>query len=265
MSDLRTVAVEHLCRLFARKQPGADAPFSRLTPARMINFGIYVRVETIFVARCHRPAGIGHFFDKAHTYDALDTLEAVLPGGYEPNRRAVLIWQHLAVNSYGQYCQWIGGFGNRQTFAIRLIMIALAVTPLRRLSGWNWLSRFRRMLGLFAFFYVLMHFLTWLILDQGLLLSALAEDLTKRPFIMIGFAAFVLLTAMAATSPVAMRRRLGKRWQTLHNSVYVIGMLGVWHYWWQVKKDFTDPLIYAVILSVLLGLRIWWRHKKAHR
>jgi len=150
-------------------------------------------------------------------------------------------------------------------WALRFIMIALAVTPLRRVSGWNWLSRYRRMLGLFAFFYVLMHFLTWLILDQGVLLSAIVEDIAKRPFITIGFAALVLLTAMAVTSPVVMRRRLGKRWQTLHNSVYVIGVLGVWHYWWQVKKDFTDPLIYAVILSVLLGLRIWWRYRKAHR
>jgi sulfoxide reductase heme-binding subunit YedZ len=150
-------------------------------------------------------------------------------------------------------------------WALRFIMIALTVTPLRRLSGWNWLSRFRRMLGLFAFFYVLIHFLNWLILDQGLLLSAIAEDLTKRPFITIGFTALVLLTAMAVTSPVSMRRRLGKRWQTLHNSVYVIGILAVWHFWWQVKKDFTEPLIYAVILSVLLGLRILWRYRKMHR
>jgi len=150
-------------------------------------------------------------------------------------------------------------------WALRFIMIALTVTPLRRLSGWNWLSRFRRMLGLFAFFYVLMHFLNWLILDQSLLLSAISEDLTKRPFITIGFTALVLLTAMAVTSPVSIRRSLGKRWQTLHNSVYVIGILAVWHFWWQVKKDFTEPLIYAVILSVLLGLRILWRYRKTHR
>jgi sulfoxide reductase heme-binding subunit YedZ len=150
-------------------------------------------------------------------------------------------------------------------WALRFIMIALTVTPLRRLSGWYWLSRFRRMLGLFTFFYVLMHFLSWLILDQNLLLSAIAEDLIKRPFITIGFTALVLLTAMAVTSPVSMRRRLGKRWQTLHNSVYVIGILAVWHFWWQVKKDFTEPLIYVVILSVLLGLRILWRYTKTHR
>ena len=144
-------------------------------------------------------------------------------------------------------------------WAIRFIMITLAVTPLRHLTGWNWLLRFRRMLGLFTFFYVLMHFLTWLILDQSLLLSAIAEDLTERPFITIGFTAFVLLTAMAVTSTNGMRRRMGRRWQKLHYSVYVIGLLGVWHYWWQVKKDASDAQIYAVILAVLLGIRIWWK------
>jgi sulfoxide reductase heme-binding subunit YedZ len=144
-------------------------------------------------------------------------------------------------------------------WAIRLIMITLAVTPLRHLTGWNWLIRFRRMFGLLTFFYVLTHFLTWLILDQSLLLSAIAEDLTERPFITIGFTALVLLTAMAVTSTNGMRRRMGRRWQKLHYSVYVIGLLGVWHYWWQVKKDASDAQIYAVILAVLLGFRIWWK------
>jgi sulfoxide reductase heme-binding subunit YedZ len=138
-------------------------------------------------------------------------------------------------------------------------MITLSVTPLRHLTGWNWLIRFRRMFGLITFFYVLMHFLTWLILDQSLLLSAIAEDLTERPFITIGFAALVLLTALAVTSTDGMRRRMGRRWQKLHYSVYVIGLLGVWHYWWQVKKDASDAQIYAAILAVLLGFRIWWK------
>ena len=149
-------------------------------------------------------------------------------------------------------------FGN---WAIRFIMITLAVTPLRRLTGWNWLSRFRRPLGLFTFFYALMHFLTWLILDQGLLLSAILEDLTKRPFITIGFAALLLLIAMAATSTAGMRRRLGRRWDKLHYSAYAVGILGVWHYWWQVKKDTSDAWIYAVILAVLLGYRVYWQRK----
>ena len=149
-------------------------------------------------------------------------------------------------------------------WALRFIMIALAVTPLRHITGWNGLLRFRRPLGLFAFFYVLLHFLTWLFLDQGLLLAAIVEDISKRPFITIGFAALLLLTAMAATSTAGMRRRLGKRWQKLHYSVYAVGVLGVWHYWWQVKKDITEPGIYAAILVVLLCFRIWWKLKKKH-
>jgi sulfoxide reductase heme-binding subunit YedZ len=111
-------------------------------------------------------------------------------------------------------------FGN---WGLRFILITLAVTPLRRITGWNWLSRFRRMLGLFTFFYVLMHFLTWLILDQGLLLSAIFEDLVERPFITIGFAALLLLTLLAATSTNAARRHLGRRWQTLHRAVGLRG------------------------------------------
>jgi sulfoxide reductase heme-binding subunit YedZ len=150
-------------------------------------------------------------------------------------------------------------------WGLRFIMIALAVTPLRRITGWNWLQRFRRMLGLYAFFYTLLHFLVWLILDQGVLWSAIVEDIAKRPFITIGFAALLILTAMAATSTNGMRRRLGKRWQQLHYGAYVVGILGVWHYWWQVKKDFRDPLIYALILAVLLGLRLWFRYRQSPR
>ncbi len=147
-------------------------------------------------------------------------------------------------------------------WGLRFILIALAVTPLRRLTGWNWLQRFRRMLGLYAFFYTLLHFLAWLILDQGVLWSAIVEDIVKRPFITIGFAALLILAAMAATSTNGMRRRLGRYWQQLHYGAYVVGILGVWHYWWQVKKDIRDPLIYAVILAVLLGLRLWFRYRK---
>ncbi len=149
-------------------------------------------------------------------------------------------------------------------WALRFIMITLAITPLRHASGWNWLVRFRRMFGLFTFFYVLLHFLTWFILDSEMLLSAILEDLTERPFITIGFAALVLLTALAVTSTDGMRRRMGRRWQKLHYAVYVIASLGVWHYWWQVKKDITEPGTSAAILAVLLASRIWWRwHKKS--
>jgi sulfoxide reductase heme-binding subunit YedZ len=155
-------------------------------------------------------------------------------------------------------------FGN---WAIRFIMITLAVTPLRKVTGWNWLQQFRRMLGLFTFFYAFMHFLVWLLLDRGLAVdpafqwAMVLEDLTERPFITIGFAAVVLLTALAVTSTNAMRRRMGRSWNKLHYSVYAVGILGVWHYWWQIKKDTSDAWIYAVILAVLLGYRIWRRKR----
>lgn len=157
-------------------------------------------------------------------------------------------------------------FGN---WGIRLIMLTLAVTPLRRLTGWNWLLRFRRMLGLFTFFYVLMHFLVWLLLDRGLAVdpgfdwALVIEDLAERPFITIGFTALLLLTTLAATSTNGVRRRLGRAWDKLHYGAYAIGILGVWHYWWQVKKDASDAQIYAVILALLLGVRIYWRWRKA--
>jgi len=150
-------------------------------------------------------------------------------------------------------------FGN---WGLRFILITLSVTPLRQMSGWNWLIRFRRMLGLFAFFYVLMHFLTWLFLDQELLLSAIGEDIFERPFITLGFTAFLILIAMAATSTNGMRRRMGKRWQKLHYGIYAAGILGVWHYWWQVKLDASDPAIYAALLTALLGYRLWRRKRK---
>ena len=147
-------------------------------------------------------------------------------------------------------------------WGLRFVLITLAVTPLRKISGRTWLLRFRRMLGLFAFFYVLMHFLTWLILDQELLMSAITEDIFERPFITIGMLAFLLLLAMAGTSTAGMRRRLGARWQKLHYSIYLVGALGVWHYWWQVKKDFSEPLVYALILAALLGYRVWARRAR---
>jgi sulfoxide reductase heme-binding subunit YedZ len=153
-------------------------------------------------------------------------------------------------------------FGN---WNLRFIMITLAITPLRRLTGWNWLGRFRRMIGLFTFFYVLMHFLTWLILDQGLLIPAIAEDLVKRPFITVGFIALLLLAAMAVTSTDRIRRAMGRSWNTLHYSIYAVGILGVWHYWWQVKQDIREPLVYALILGLLLGIRLWWWLRRRSR
>ncbi|MFO7190586.1 MAG: protein-methionine-sulfoxide reductase heme-binding subunit MsrQ [Pseudomonadota bacterium] len=142
-------------------------------------------------------------------------------------------------------------------WGLRFLLITLAVTPLRDWFHAVWLIHLRRMLGLFAFFYVLMHFLTWLILDQGLYWSGVLEDITRRPFITIGFAALVLLVPLAVTSTHGMMRRLGRRWKSLHRLVYAIALLGIWHYYWQVKADVREPLIYLAIALVLLGWRAW--------
>jgi sulfoxide reductase heme-binding subunit YedZ len=142
-------------------------------------------------------------------------------------------------------------------WGLRFLVITLAVTPLRDWFNLPWLVQLRRMLGLYAFFYVVMHFLNWLILDQGLYWSGILEDIGKRPFITIGFAALLLLIPLAVTSTNKMMRRLGKRWKSLHRLVYLISLLGVWHYYWQVKSDVTEPLIYLAIVLVLLGWRAW--------
>ena len=142
------------------------------------------------------------------------------------------------------------------TWTLVGLMITLTVTPLRRLTGRNELIRYRRMLGLFAFFYASLHFTTYIWLDQFFDPAAILKDIYKRPFITIGFAAFLLLLPLALTSTNAMMRRLGRRWQQLHRLVYVIGSLGVLHYWWLVKKDLTQPLIYGLVLVTLLSLRL---------
>ncbi|MEZ5581158.1 MAG: protein-methionine-sulfoxide reductase heme-binding subunit MsrQ [Candidatus Competibacteraceae bacterium] len=143
-------------------------------------------------------------------------------------------------------------------WSLRFLLLTLAVTPLRRLSGWNWLLKFRRMLGLFAFFYVCLHLGVYLIFDQFFDPSAILEDIAKRPYITVGFAGFLLLIPLAATSTNGMIKRLGRNWQRLHRLVYLIGMLGVVHYWWLVKADISEPLLYAGLLTILLGYRAWW-------
>lgn len=143
------------------------------------------------------------------------------------------------------------------TWTLSFLLITLAVTPLRRITGWNWLIRLRRMLGLFAFFYACLHFTTYLWLDQFFDAAAIAKDIVKRPFITVGFAAFVLLVPLAATSTNAMIRRLGgKNWQRLHYLVYLIATLAVVHYWWLVKKDVTQPMLFAFALAILLLYRV---------
>ena len=142
-------------------------------------------------------------------------------------------------------------------WTLRLLLLTLCLTPARRLFGWNWLLRLRRMLGLFAFFYVVMHFLSYVSFDHVFDMGDILKDIAKRPFITVGFISLVLLIPLAVTSTNAMVRRLGaRRWVALHRLVYVIAPLAVLHFWWMVKRDLTEPIIYAVILAVLLGYRL---------
>ena len=144
------------------------------------------------------------------------------------------------------------------TWALVGLLVTLSVTPLRRLTGRADIIRYRRMLGLFSFFYACLHFVTYVWLDQFFEPAAIARDIVKRPFITVGFTAFVLLIPLAATSTQAMMRRLGRRWQQLHRLIYLIALLGVTHFLWLVKKDLTQPLIYGTILVLLLALRLPW-------
>ena len=143
------------------------------------------------------------------------------------------------------------------------LLITLSVTPLRRLLEWPWLIKLRRMFGLYAFFYACLHFLTYIWLDQFFDIFEIGKDVLKRPFITLGFTCFVLLIPLAATSTNNMVKRLGaKRWQQLHRFVYFIAAGGVVHFWWLVKKDISEPLQYAVLLSLLLALRgLFWLQK----
>jgi methionine sulfoxide reductase heme-binding subunit len=148
-------------------------------------------------------------------------------------------------------------------WVLTFLLVTLLVTPLRRLTKLNWLLRLRRMLGLYAFFYACLHFTTYIWLDQFFDWASIVKDIGKRPFITIGFAAFVLLIPLAATSTNAMVKRLGaRRWQLLHRTVYVIATLGVLHFWWLVKKDIREPVVFGVLLAILLGARVAWRARK---
>lgn len=148
------------------------------------------------------------------------------------------------------------------TWTLVMLLVTLSITPLRRLTGWNSLIRVRRMLGLFAFFYASLHFLTYAGIDQSFDLNAILRDVVKHPYITVGFACFLLLIPLAVTSTNAMQRRLGgKRWQQLHRLVYVIAIGGVIHYLWLVKKDITQPVLYGLVLAALLGMRWVWRQR----
>jgi sulfoxide reductase heme-binding subunit YedZ len=164
-------------------------------------------------------------------------------------------------------------------WTLRFLCITLAITPLRRITKWNEIIRFRRMIGLFAFFYGSLHLLTYVILDRfaGLdfpdgivalstvknLAVSVGQDIYKRPFITIGFTAFVLMLPLAITSTKGWIRRMGRNWQRLHRLVYASAVAGVVHYWWLVKADVTRPETYALVVGLLLAFRIWWTWGRA--
>ena len=186
---------------------------------------------------------------------------------------AWLVWAaltgNLSVNPLSDITNETG------VWTLRFLCVTLAITPLRRITGWNLLIRFRRMVGLFAFFYGTLHFLTYVIADRfagldfpdgivawstlGNLAVSVGQDIYERPFITVGFVAFVSMVPLAVTSTAGMIRRLGgRRWQALHRLVYATAIAAVVHYWWLVKIDTRPPLMYAVIMGVLLGFRLVW-------
>ena len=147
--------------------------------------------------------------------------------------------------------------------ALVLLLASLAATPMRLLLGFNWPLRIRRLLGLLAFSYACLHAALYLVVDQGLALAAIVRDVTERPFITLGAAAFLLLVPLAVTSTAASRKRLGNaRWLALHRLVYLAGLLAAGHFILRVKRDLTEPLLYATVLAALLGVRAWHRARR---
>jgi sulfoxide reductase heme-binding subunit YedZ len=191
---------------------------------------------------------------------------------------AWLIWAgltgHLSANPLSDLTNETG------LWTLRFVCITLAITPLRKLTGWHAVIRFRRMTGLFAFFYGTLHFLTYTIADKfaGLdfpdgivawstaknLAASVGEDIYKRPYITVGFTAFVLMVPLAVTSTAGWIRRLGgKQWNRLHRLIYITAVAAVVHYYWLVKADVRSPLLYAAIVAVLLGVRVYWSRARA--
>ncbi|MFL6660210.1 MAG: sulfite oxidase heme-binding subunit YedZ [Massilia sp.] len=151
-------------------------------------------------------------------------------------------------------------------WVLYFLCITLAITPLRRLTGWNWVVKLRRMAGLYAFFYAFLHFMAFFWFDHGFDVADMWKDVLKRPFITVGFIGFVLLVPLAVTSTNGMIKRLGgKRWQWLHRLIYLIAPLGILHFWWMkaAKHNFTQPIIFGVIVALLLAVRVYWSRSKA--
>ncbi|UHQ25185.1 protein-methionine-sulfoxide reductase heme-binding subunit MsrQ [Lysobacter sp. 5GHs7-4] len=174
---------------------------------------------------------------------------------------AILAWQIRA-----EFLTGDGGLGADPVaeiehrlglWALRLLLLTLAITPLRQLSGQPVLLRFRRLLGLYAFFYASLHLAAYLVLDLRGYWTQIFEEILKRPYITVGFLAWLLLVPLAITSTQAMMRRLGRLWGRLHQLIYAIAVLAVLHFWWLVKSDIREPLLYAAVLALLLGWRAW--------
>lgn len=176
---------------------------------------------------------------------------------------AVLAWQvrqEWLTGSGGLGADPVAAIEHRLgEWALRLLLIALAVTPLRQLTGQAVLIRFRRMLGLYAFAYATLHFAAYLVLDLGGYWALIFEEVAKRPYMTVGFLAWLLLVPLALTSTTAAIRRLGRQWARLHRLVYLVGVLAVLHLWWirSAKNDLAEPALYAAILALLLGWRAW--------
>jgi len=180
----------------------------------------------------------------------------------------ILLLVPLAMLAYRFYSQ---GFGanpietiNRYTgdWALRILLMTLAFSPLIRITRWNNIIQYRRMFGLFAFFYVCVHLTSYIVLDQFFDFGAIIDDVFKRNFILAGFSAFILLVPLAITSTNKMVERLQYRWIQLHRLIYIIGILAVLHFWWMVKVDTREPMIYAIILAILLGIRLFFYLKR---
>jgi sulfoxide reductase heme-binding subunit YedZ len=150
-------------------------------------------------------------------------------------------------------------------WALKFLLITLLITPLRRLTKAHWLIKIRRMLGLYAFFYAVLHFITYIWLDQFFDWSEIWADIPKRPFITIGFVSFLLLIPLAITSTNAMQRRLKKKWMSLHKLVYVIPMLVIVHFLWSLKADYSEPMIYTFVFLTLMLMRFFHDKKKASK
>ena len=189
-------------------------------------------------------------------------------------KTAVWVWA-LALVAYLVYAAVTNRLGaNPQSeiehftglWTLRFLIITLAITPIRRITGWNWIIRFRRLFGLFAFFYASLHFFAYTWFDQNFVWSSIVADIAKRRFIYVGFTAWLLLVPLAVTSTTGSIRRLGgKRWNLLHRLTYVCAVLGIIHFYWGQKANHTDPIIYACILGALFAYRIYWNAAEKRR